>query len=120
MKIKNLGKSKIRRKFRVRKKAFGTPERPRLSVCRSNRNISAQIIDDINGVTLVAANTLQQSLNSGSNCANIDAAIKVGDAIAKEAVKVGITQVNFDRGSYRYHGRVKALADAARKAGLVF
>ncbi|MFI4913040.1 MAG: 50S ribosomal protein L18 [Sedimentisphaeraceae bacterium JB056] len=120
MNIKRLGKSKIRRKFRVRKKAFGTPDRPRLSVCRSNRNISAQIIDDMNGVTLVAANTLQQGLSDSGNNSNIAAAAKIGDAIAKEAVKVGITQVNFDRGSYRYHGRVKALAEAARKAGLVF
>ncbi len=104
----------------MRKKAFGTPERPRLSVYRSNRNISVQIIDDVNGVTLVAANTLQKSVMSDGNCGNIAAAIKVGDAIAKQAVKVGIMQVNFDRGSYKYHGRVKALADAARKAGLVF
>jgi large subunit ribosomal protein L18 len=74
----------------------------------------------MSGVTLVAANTLQQALNNGGNNSNVEAAAKVGDTIAKEAVKVGITKVNFDRGSYRYHGRVKALAEAARKAGLVF
>lgn len=120
MKIKKFGKSKTRRQFHVRKKAYGMPDRPRLSVCRSNKNISAQIIDDLNGVTLVAANTFQQAVNGGENGGNIVAATKVGDVIAKEAAKVGITQVRFDRGSYRYHGRVKALADAARKAGLVF
>ena len=120
MNIKKLEKSKIRRQFRVRKKAFGTPERPRLSVCRSNRNISAQIIDDINGVTLAAANTLQQAVGCVAKGGNIDAASKVGDTIAKQAMKVGIVKVNFDRGSYKYHGRVKALAEAARKAGLVF
>ena len=120
MSIKSLHKGRVRRKFRVRKKAFGTSERPRLSVCRSNRNISAQIIDDISGVTLVAANTLQQAVSGGAAGGNIAAAQKVGDTIAKEAVKVGITKVNFDRSGYRYHGRVKALADAARNAGLVF
>ena len=120
MNIKKLVKSKVRRQYHVRKKAFGTPERPRLSISRSNKNISAQIIDDINGVTLVAANTFQKSVMAPGNGGNIDAAIKVGDAIAKQAVKVGIVKVNFDRGSFKYHGRVKALADAARKAGLVF
>jgi len=120
MKIKKLVKSKVRRQYRVRKKAFGTPDSPRLSVYRSNRNISAQIIDDVNGVTLVAANTLQKSVMAAGDGGNIDAATKVGDAIAKQAVKVGIMKVKFDRGSYKYHGRVKALADAARKAGLVF
>lgn len=120
MNYKKLYKSKIRRKFHNRKKAFGTPDMPRLSVYRSNRHISAQIIDDINGVTLAAANTLQQSVAAGENGSNIAAAKIVGDAIAKQAVNVGITKVSFDRGSYKYHGRVKALADSARNAGLLF
>ncbi len=120
MKNKKTYKSQVRRKFYVRKKAFGTPDRPRLSVYRSNRNIFAQIIDDMGGVTLVSANTLQAAHGGGSSGGNQQAAAKIGDAIAKEAVKVGITKVRFDRSGYRYHGRVKALADAARSAGLVF
>jgi len=120
MSIKKLQKSKLRRRFHVRKKALGTPDKPRLSVYRSNRNISAQIIDDMSGVTLVAANTMQQAICGGAGGGNVAAAQKVGDAIAKQAAQAGITKVNFDRGSYKYHGRVKALADSARKAGLVF
>lgn len=120
MKFKKIYKSKVRRKYHVRKKAFGTPDMPRLSVCRTNKHILAQIIDDVNGVTLVAANTLQQAVGGGEYGSNVASAKKVGDTIAKQAVSVGITKVKFDRGSYKYHGRVKALADAARNAGLVF
>ncbi len=111
----------LRRKYHVRKKIFGTPDRPRLTVFRSNRNMYAQLIDDIAGVTLVSASTklpdLTKEVDNGSN---VEAAKKVGDTIAKEAQKVGIKSVSFDRNGYRYHGRVKALADAAREAGLVF
>jgi large subunit ribosomal protein L18 len=111
----------LRRKYHVRKKVLGTPERPRLSVFRSNRHVYAQIIDDMAGATLVSASTrvkaLQQQLpNSG----NRKAAEIVGEAIAKQALGVGIKCVCFDRNRYKYHGRVKVLAEAARKAGLVF
>jgi large subunit ribosomal protein L18 len=111
----------LRRKYHVRKRVLGTPERPRLSVFRSNRHIYAQIIDDVAGATLVSASTrvkaLQQQLpNSG----NRKAAEIVGEAIAKQALGVGIKCVCFDRNRYKYHGRVKVLAEAARKAGLVF
>jgi large subunit ribosomal protein L18 len=111
----------LRRKYHVRKKIFGTPERPRLSVFRSNRHIYAQIIDDVSGVTLACASTmakgLREQLPRGSGK---KAAQAVGEAIAKAATGVGIKCVCFDRNGYRYHGRVKALADSARKAGLVF
>ena len=102
---------------RVRSKIVGTPEVPRLCVYRSNKNIGAQIIDDENGITLVSASTLTLKLASGGNR---DAASKVGEAIAEACKKAGITKVVFDRGGYLYHGRVKALADAARENGLEF
>jgi len=110
-----------RRKYHVRKKAFGTPERPRLSVFRSNRHIYAQIVDDVAGATLVSASTrskgLRDQLSRGGNC---KAAEVVGEAVAKQALGVGIKCVCFDRNRYKYHGRVKTLSQAARKAGLVF
>jgi large subunit ribosomal protein L18 len=111
----------LRRKYHVRKKVFGTPERPRLSVFRSNRHICAQVIDDVAGATLVSASTrvkaLRQSLTSGGNK---KAAEVIGEAIAKQAIGVGIKCVCFDKNRYMYHGRVKVLAEAARKAGLIF
>jgi large subunit ribosomal protein L18 len=108
-----------RRKHRVRNKLFGTPERPRLSVFRSNKHIYAQIIDDAKGVTLAAAGSLGKNakINYGGNKA---AAVVIGKAIAEAAKAKGITKVCFDRGHYKYHGRVKALADAAREGGLQF
>ena len=105
------------RHARVRTKVFGTTEVPRLNVFRSNTNIYAQIIDDENGNTLVSASSLELKLSNGSN---IEAATKVGEAVAEKAVKAGIKQVVFDRGGYQYHGRVKALADGARSKGLEF
>lgn len=102
---------------RIRKKVRGTAERPRLAVYRSLKHIYAQIIDDDNGKTLVAASTLEKDLR-GDNGGNIEAAVRVGRAIAERALAVGITQVVFDRGGYVYHGRVKALIDASREAGL--
>lgn len=102
---------------RVRAKVFGTVEVPRLNVFRSNTNIYAQIIDDENGKTLVSASSLDLKLSNGSN---IEAATKVGEAVAEKAVKAGITKVVFDRGGYQYHGRVQALAEAARSKGLEF
>ena len=104
------------RHARVRAKVFGTAEIPRLNVFRSNANIYAQIIDDENGKTLVSASSLELKIAGG----NKEAATKVGEEIAKKAVKAGITKVVFDRGGYQYHGRVQALADAAREKGLEF
>jgi len=105
----------------VRKKVSGTAERPRLSVFRSNRHIYAQLIDDTAGITLVAASTrakgLAEELPVGSNK---QAAEAIGEALAKRALGVGIQCVCFDRNRYRYHGRVRTLAEAARKAGLAF
>ena len=106
---------RVVRHERVRSKISGTTEVPRLSVYRSNKNISAQIIDDLNGTTLASATSLK--LENGSN---IEAAREVGKMIAEAAKKVGISKVVFDRGGYLYHGRVQALADGARSAGLEF
>lgn len=121
MTSEKITRAALRRKYHVRKKIFGTPDRPRLSVFRSNKHIYAQIVDDVAGVTLACASTmskgLREQLPRGSGK---KAAQAVGEAIAKEAIGVGIKCVCFDRGSYRFHGRVKALAEGARKAGLVF
>ena len=121
MNTEKLKKAALRRRHHVRKKVFGTAERPRLSVFRSNRHICAQLIDDTAGVTLVAASTLTKAMRDqfGSTC-NRKAAEAVGELLAKKALDVGIKAVSFDRGPSRYHGRVKSLADAARKAGLAF
>lgn len=108
---------RLRRHARVRRKISGTPECPRLNVFRSNSHIHAQIIDDVNGVTLVAASSVDMKLENGGN---IDAAKAVGAEIAKRAVAKNIVNVVYDRGGYVYHGRVQALADAAREAGLKF
>jgi large subunit ribosomal protein L18 len=105
----------------VRKKVFGTPERPRLSVYGSLNHIYAQIIDDMKGHTLVAASTLDKELRAEiKHGGNVESARKVGQLIAKRAVEKGIKKVVFDRGGFRYHGRIKALADAAREGGLEF
>ena len=110
-----------RRQYRSRKKIFGTADRPRLSVFRSSRHIYAQIVDDMAGVTLASASSMTSNLRSKvGGKGNVDAAKQVGSALAKQALGVGIDCVKFDRNRYRYHGRVKALADAAREAGLVF
>ncbi len=109
--------SRVRRHLRVREKISGTPECPRLSVFRSNKHIHAQIIDDVNGVTLVACSSVNLKLANGGN---IEAAGKVGAEIAKLALEKGIQKVVFDRSGYIYHGRVKKVAEAAREAGLAF
>lgn len=109
-----------KRHLRVRKKISGTSERPRLSVFRSLNHIYAQIIDDSKGVTLVAASSLEPSLKGQVNGGNIEGAKQVGELIAKKALEKGITIVSFDRGGNIYHGRVAALAEAARQAGLEF
>ena len=109
--------SREKRHLRDRKKEFGTTERPRLSVYRSEKNIYAQIIDDVNAVTVVAASSLDKTIEKGSNK---EAAKLVGELVAKRAIEKGITEVVFDRGGYVYHGRIQALADGAREAGLKF
>lgn len=121
--IKKKDRKKLRRRrhLRVRKKVFGTPEMPRLCVFRSNKHIYAQIIDDTVGRTLVAASTLDKDLRDKlEKTWNKEAAREVGRLIGKRALEKGITTVVFDRGGYKYHGRVKELADGAREAGLKF
>ncbi|MGD0081637.1 MAG: 50S ribosomal protein L18 [Acidimicrobiales bacterium] len=108
---------KDRRHRRVRKKVAGTPERPRLAVFRSNRHIVAQLIDDRAGTTLAAASTVEAALRTGGT-GNATAAAEVGRLVAERALAKGVTKVVFDRGGARYHGRVAALAAAAREAGL--
>lgn len=108
-------KRRARRKIGLRKRLFGTPDRPRLSVYRSQQQIYAQIINDVEGRTIVSATSI--GLDKGSDA---DAAGAVGKQLAEKAVAAGVTLVQFDRNGYRFHGRVKALAEAARKAGLKF
>jgi large subunit ribosomal protein L18 len=110
-----------RRRERIRGKVFGTAERPRLSVFRSLKNIYAQLIDDESGRTLVAASSRGKDLRDGVGYGgNKNAAAQVGTTLGRKALAAGIQQVAFDRSGYKYHGRVKALADAAREAGLKF
>ena len=117
----NKNENRLARHKRVRKKISGTPERPRLSVYKSAKNIYAQLIDDINRTTLVAASIIDKEIDLGGVYGgNKDAAKKVGELIAKKAVAKGISEVVFDRGGYLYHGRVRELAEAAREAGLKF
>ncbi len=111
-------KARLRRHTRVRGKVSGTAERPRLNVYRSLNHIYAQIIDDVKGVTLVAASSVEKDF--GMTGGNKEAAKKVGEMIAKRAAEKGITDVVFDRGGYIYHGRVKELAEGAREGGLKF
>jgi large subunit ribosomal protein L18 len=111
----------LRRRRHVRKRIVGTPERPRLSVHRSSKHIYAQLIDDLSGVTLASASTAVKDVRSDLPYGgNVKAAVVVGRRIAEAAKGKGISKVAFDRGHYRYHGRVKALADAAREGGLQF
>jgi large subunit ribosomal protein L18 len=114
---KQLAGRRRRRAFRVRRKVRGTAERPRVSVHRTNKHVYAQVIDDEAGRTLCAASSLALKMKSG---ANVAAAKAVGEALGKQAVEMKIKAVGFDRGAYRYHGRVKALADALREAGVTF
>lgn len=115
---KDSNQARLKRHARVRAKISGTPERPRLCVYRSLSNIRAQIIDDVNKVTLVSASTLEKSFNGYGG--NKDAAKEVGKTIAERAAEKGITTVVFDRGGYVYTGRVKELAEGAREGGLKF
>ncbi|WP_028609639.1 50S ribosomal protein L18 [Paenibacillus harenae] len=114
-------KARLKRHLRVRKKINGTAARPRLSVFRSSKHMYAQLIDDVAGVTLVSASTQDKELVEAiGNGGNVEAAAKVGELIAKRAQAKGVTEVVFDRGGYLYHGRIQALAAAAREAGLEF
>ena len=110
-------KRRLRRRLHVRRGITGTPERPRLNVFRSSKHIYAQLIDDFNGVTLAAASSSSKESKYGGN---VTAAKLVGQKLAEAAKAKGIKQAAFDRGHYRYHGRIKALADAAREGGLLF
>ena len=111
-------KARLKRHARVRSKISGTPECPRLDVFRSAKHIYVQIIDDVNGVTLAAASTVEKDF--GAYGGNKEAAKKVGELVAKRALEKGIENVVFDRGGYIYHGRVKELAEGAREGGLKF
>jgi large subunit ribosomal protein L18 len=116
----SLSKSERRQriKFRIRKIVNGTAVKPRLSVFRSNKEIYAQLIDDVNGVTLLAASSRDKGVNAKGT--NIEVATEVGKLVAEKALKAGIESVTFDRGGYLYHGRIKSLAEGARAAGLKF
>ena len=121
MKTAKIKKAASRRKYHVRKKVFGTSDRPRLTVFRSNKHIYAQIIDDTAGATLASASTKTKALQGQlSSSGNKKAAEIIGEAVAKQALGVGIKCVCFDRNQYKFHGRIGALAEGARKAGLVF
>ena len=119
--LARIGKQRQNRRFRVRNRIRATSTRPRLTVCRTNKHIYAQIINDQIGATLVAASTAEKTaLAEGANGGNKAAAEIIGKLIAERAVSKGIKEVVFDRGQYRYHGRIAALADAARAGGLDF
>jgi large subunit ribosomal protein L18 len=109
-----------RRHYRVRKKVNGTAERPRLAVFRSNRHVVAQVIDDVAGRTLAAASSLEAPVRASGTTGNRTSSAAVGKLLAERAKAAGVTKVAFDRGGFLYHGRVAALADAAREAGLEF
>ncbi|MEM9517031.1 MAG: 50S ribosomal protein L18 [Actinomycetota bacterium] len=111
---------RIRRHRRVRKKIHGTAARPRLAVFRSNKHLAVQVIDDDAGTTLAAASTVEADQRAAGSGGSTDAATRVGQLIAERANAAGITQVVFDRGGYAYHGRIAAVATAAREAGLEF
>ena len=118
---KALGRQRQRRKFRVRKHLRGDAERPRLTVSRTLRNITAQVVDDSVGKTIASASTADKELSKKLKYGgNKSAAEAIGKAIAERAAKAGVTKVRFDRGACKYHGRVAALADAARAGGLEF
>ena len=113
--------ARLKRKKRIRKKIYGTPQRPRLSVFRSAKHIYAQVVDDTAGRTLAAASTMDKSALSGSKFENkVEAAKFVGKLVGERAVEKGIKEVVFDRNGFLYHGRIKSLSEGAREAGLVF
>lgn len=116
--LKTSKNARTRRHIRVRRKVSGTAARPRLAVFRSNKHMVAQLIDDVTGVTLAAASTNEKTFTGAGS--NVEAAKKVGSTLASRAQEKGITTAVFDRGGYKYHGRVAAVADAAREAGMKF
>ena len=118
--MKTSSEQRIKRHTRIRKKITGTAERPRLAVFRSNRHLYAQLIDDVAGRTLASASTVDPSLRSESTPNSVESAAKVGSLVAERAAALDITSVVFDRGGFRFHGKVKALADGAREKGLQF
>ncbi|MFT5423061.1 MAG: large subunit ribosomal protein L18 [Phycisphaerales bacterium] len=111
---------RTRRRIGIRKRVMGTPTRPRLSIYRSLNHMYVQVIDDLAGVTLASASTRDKAFSGKSGTGNAAAAAEVGKLIAKRATEAGITAIVFDRGGFKYHGRVKAMADAAREGGLTF
>ena len=111
---------RIRRHRRVRKKVHGTAARPRMAVHRSNKHISVQVIDDDAGVTLAAASSVEADQRAAGSGGSVDAATRVGELVAERAKAAGVSAVVFDRGGFAYHGRIAAIADAARNAGLEF
>ncbi|MDO8547668.1 MAG: 50S ribosomal protein L18 [Nitrospirales bacterium] len=114
-------RSRVRRHHRVRLRVYGTPDRPRMNVFRSNAHLYAQVIDDTTGKTLVSASTLDKEIKGKlKSGANLAAAVAVGRLVAERALKVNLKAVVFDRGGYRFHGRIKALAEASREKGLKF
>ena len=118
---KSRNEARLRRQRRVRKKIFGAPDRPRMNVFRSSKEIYVQVIDDFQGYTLASASSIDQELRPEmEGLSNMEQARKVGQVIAERAKEIGINQVVFDRGGYKYIGRVKALAEAAREGGLEF
>ena len=117
--MKTSSQHRLKRHARIRKKISGTAERPRLAVFRSNKHIYAQLIDDLSGKTLAAASTADPSLRDSSGN-NVEGAAKVGALVAERAVAAGVRSVVFDRGGFKFHGKVKALADSAREKGLQF
>ncbi len=117
--MKTITKGRRRRHLRVRKKVSGTAQRPRLAVFRSNKHIYAQVIDDVTGLTLASASTMEASVR-GSGTGTVAAARAVGERAADRAKSAGVSTVVFDRGGFKYHGRVAAVADGARSAGLEF
>ena len=111
---------RIRRHRRVRKKIYGTAARPRLAVFRSNKHLSVQLIDDDEGRTLASASTTEADIRSAGSTASVEAATKIGQLVAERGKAAGVTKVVFDRGGFAYHGRIAAVASAARDAGLEF
>jgi large subunit ribosomal protein L18 len=119
MNVKQLSDGRKRRHLRVRKKVRGTSVRPRLAVFRSNKHIYAQVIDDVSGRTIASASTMETSARGGAT-GTVDAAKSVGERVGERAKEAGVASVVFDRGGFKYHGRVAAVADGARGAGLEF
>ncbi len=118
--MNKVAQNRKRRHFRVRKRVSGSPERPRLAVFRSNRHLYAQLIDDIGGKTIAYASTLDPAVRTEAKGLSAETAVKVGRLVAERALEKGVDSVVFDRGGFRFHGRIKALADAAREKGLSF